>query len=166
MAIVLGGLTSACAPQVAPTTKAAIARPDHLPDLPLSRLDGEHATMNAVTDGRPTLLVLWATWCDECKRELDDVARLERTLDGAGVRVIRVAVGEPRATVAAFVKSNAVGGIHLVDEDFRFADTLGETRVPTFLLVDRSRRIVRIDHELGPSMTRASAGLASAPEGD
>jgi hypothetical protein len=74
---------------------------------------------------------------------MDALNRLDAsTASGGDAVVIGVAVGEPRETVAAFVRRRGLRYTQLVDEDFRFADSIGERRVPTTLVLDREGRIV------------------------
>jgi peroxiredoxin len=119
------------------------ARATRLPPAPVVTLAGEATEVARVAGGRVALVSLWATWCDGCDREIDSLNRLEAN---TGARrdavVIGIAVGEPRAKVEAFVRKRGLRYVQLVDEDFRFADTLGERRIPTTLIVDRAGRIV------------------------
>lgn len=56
--------------------------------------------------------------------------------------MVGVAVGEPVARVSTYASAHRMPYMILVDEEFRFADTLGEKRVPTTLVVDRDGRII------------------------
>ena len=120
------------APQAAPATPAAVIT-----------LGGDRTDVASVAHGRVALVSLWATWCDGCQRELDALNRLDASTGSArDAVVIGVAVGEPRETVAAFVRRRGLRYTQLVDEDFRFADSIGERRVPATLVFDRAGRIV------------------------
>ena len=92
--------------------------------------------------GRPALVSLWATWCEACAREFDALRRLDEAARRAGATVIAVAVGEPHAQVAAFVDRRGLPYVQLVDERFRLADALGQSRVPATLVLDRDGQIV------------------------
>ncbi len=122
---------------------AAPARPPVLPAAPLVTMDGDPADLVTIVHGRAAVISLWATWCDACSAEIGALNRLDEQAGsrGDGV-VVGVAVGEPRAKVAAFARDRGLKYARLVDEDFRLADLLGERRVPTTLVVDRSGRIV------------------------
>lgn len=115
---------------------------DTLPAVELSTLDGRTARLDDVTRGRPALVSFWATWCEACQRELDALARLHEATRGDGAEVVAVAVGEPRAQVADFVRRRALPYRQLVDERFVLADALGQTRVPATLVLDRDGRVV------------------------
>jgi thiol-disulfide isomerase/thioredoxin len=137
LSILIGLLATACAPEPASPASAV------LPAAQLVTLDGAPADLGDLVRGRAAVITLWATWCDACSAEIPALNRLG---DQAGTRgdalVVGVAVGEPRAKVAAFARERGVKYARLVDEDFRFADGIGERRIPTTLVVDRSGRIV------------------------
>jgi thiol-disulfide isomerase/thioredoxin len=106
-------------------------------------MDGAPADLGAALRGHAALISLWATWCDACSAEIDALNRLEDQAASQGdALVVGVAVGEPRDRVAAFARERGVKYARFVDEDFRFADRLGERRVPATLVVDRAGRIV------------------------
>jgi peroxiredoxin len=109
---------------------------------------------------------LWATWCDGCEHELDALNRLDAsTASGSDAVVIGVAVGEPRETVAAFVRRHGMRYTQLVDEEFRFADSVGERRVPATLVLDREGRIVfRGDALDARGLEALRDAVASAPD--
>ncbi len=110
---------------------------------PVVTLNGVPTELANVARGRVALVSLWAPWCDGCERELDALNRLNaRTASSRDAVVIGVAVGEPREAVAEFVRRRGLRYMQLVDEEFRFADSIGERRVPTTLVLDRAGRIV------------------------
>lgn len=113
-----------------------------LPSVELATLDGRTARLDDLTHGRPALISLWATWCDACARELDALSRLHDATRATGAAVIAVAVGEPRAQVADFVRRRALPYSQLVDERFQLADAIGQSRVPATLVLDRDGRVV------------------------
>lgn len=64
--------------------------PRPLPQVTLQGRDGPVA-MNALLDGRPLVINLWATWCAPCLEELPSLDRLQARL-GDEVRVVAVAL--------------------------------------------------------------------------
>jgi len=128
-----------CAPVAAPGAEG----PRDLPSMALVTLDGAPADLGSIVRGRAAVLSLWATWCDAC---LEETSALQRLDAQAGARpdavVVGIAVGEPRAKVAAFAREHGLRYARLVDEDFRLADALGQLRLPATLVVDRAGHIV------------------------
>jgi peroxiredoxin len=132
-------LSAGCAPAAARPTPP----PADLPAASLVTIQGEPADLRAIVRGHAAVISLWATWCDACSAEIGALNRLdEQTAARVDALVVGVAVGEPRAKVAAFARDRGLRYARLVDENFRLADLLGERRVPATLVVDRTGRIV------------------------
>jgi len=72
--------------------------------------------------------------------------------------VLAVAVGEKRSTVAEFVARRGLKYSQLVDEEFRLADALGQSRVPATLVIDRDGRIIYTGGTLDDSALAAMRG--------
>lgn len=153
---VLGALSmAACAGPGAPPEGAAFA-PTVVPSAPVLSIDGTSTDLRTALHGRVALVSLWATWCVACLDEMDALGRLQAQTQARGdAVVVGIAVGEARETVAAFVRQRRVGYALLVDESFRLADALGEPRIPTTLVIDRTGRVVYRGGALDP------AGLAA-----
>jgi peroxiredoxin len=134
--LILFAFAASCAS--APPSRASA-----LPAAPVVTLAGDSTDVRAALRGKVALVSLWATWCDACTNEVDALNRLSaKTSPRGDAVVLGVAVGEPRETVAAFARQRGLTYALLVDEDFRFADALGERRVPTTLVVDPTGRVV------------------------
>jgi peroxiredoxin len=113
-----------------------------VPATPLTTLDGKATDLPTFLHARPAVVALWATWCDSCADETIALNRLERQAERNDAVVVGVAVGDSAGTVNAFARNHHVEYPLLLDPDFRIADSLGEKRVPTTLVVDRSAHIV------------------------
>ncbi len=129
----LASLLVACASRPAPATVAV----QRLPAVPVLSLDRRTESLPAITRGRPALVALWATWCTTCARELGELDRLQARV-GEGALVVGVAVGEPYAHVAEYLRTRRLAYAQVVDEDFKLSDALGARRVPSIWVVDRS----------------------------
>ncbi len=134
---------AACTTTVAPPAQpAAVSRA--LPTTAVVTLDHKTTDLAAAVRGRPALVSLWATWCEACTTELDALNRLDARAKERGAMVVGIAIGEPRERVAEFVATRGLNYAQLVDENFQFADALGERRVPTTIVVDRTGRVVYV----------------------
>lgn len=111
-----------------------------LPEVPTLDLEKKPASLTGLTRGRVALVALWATWCTSCAHELEALNRLQAEV-GEGALVVGVAVGEPYDKVAEYLRARRLSYAQLVDEDFKLADALGTTRVPTTLVVARSGQL-------------------------
>jgi peroxiredoxin len=115
---------------------------ERVPNTLVSTLDGKPTGLAAFLHGRPALVSLWATWCEACLEERGALNRLGAQASASGGLVVGVAVGEPLETVLAFTRRHRFDYAQLVDENFELADTLGEHRIPSTLVVDGEGRIV------------------------
>jgi len=129
-------LWAACVPGATGTATPAATPAATLPSVELHNLDGAPTRLADAMAGRPTLVSLWATWCEACQREFVPLGKLSERARAEGGWVVAVAVGEPRAEVARFVKDHGLHYDQLVDEEFQFADALGQRRVPATLVLD------------------------------
>jgi peroxiredoxin len=147
------------------TPRASSSSPVPVPAVALSTLAGEHTELARLAGGRVALVSLWATWCESCGKEMDALNRLDaKTAAGRDAVVIGVDVGEEPATVAEFARKRGLHYAQLVDEDFAFADALGQRRVPSTLVVDRQGRIVfRGDALDGRSLEALRQAIAAGP---
>lgn len=61
------------------------------PALVAKTLDGDDTTLSSLL-GEPVLLNLWATWCEPCRAELDELKTLHERHDKQGLVVLAVSV--------------------------------------------------------------------------
>ena len=135
-------LVIALSASVGCATAKPAAHATALPDLQVRSLDRHEQQLRAALGGKPALVSLWATWCDACREEQPALVRIDGWAREHGALVVGLAVGEEIDKVATYANDKHVPWLVLVDEDFHFADALGEKRVPTTLVVDRAGRIV------------------------
>jgi peroxiredoxin len=138
-----------------------------LPSIELVTLEGQPARVQALTSGKVALLAFWAPWCDACTAEFAALGRLQANVVPHGAVVIAVAVGEPRAKVAQYVAAWNLHYPHLIDEQFRLADALGQRRVPATVVLDREGRVTYAGGALDPAALAAlrAALAAQMPAG-
>jgi thiol-disulfide isomerase/thioredoxin len=159
LAVALAGCGHA--PRGTGTTAAGRAGSDPgWQQVPLADLESHPVTLAKVLAGRPALVNLWAPWCERCKTELPDLDRLARRLEGCAV-IVGVAVGEDAPHTAAFVHQRGLVYPQVVDEGFRLADTLHQSRVPTTLVISGEGAIVHV----GLALDQAAVGALEAALG-
>jgi cytochrome c biogenesis protein CcmG/thiol:disulfide interchange protein DsbE len=56
--------------------------PQPAPPLPSAVLQAPRVTLAGLR-GKPALINFWASWCDPCRKEAPELARLDRSLHGA-----------------------------------------------------------------------------------
>lgn len=75
---------------------------DMAPDFTVEMLDGSSVTLSAL-QGKPTLLIFWATWCPPCRAELSHLQEGVIDLYGDKITVLPISRGEKRETVEEFL---------------------------------------------------------------
>jgi peroxiredoxin len=75
---------------------------DKAPDFSVEMLDGSTVTLSSL-QGKPVLLIFWATWCPPCREELSHLQ--EGVIDryGDAITVLPISRGEERTTVENFL---------------------------------------------------------------
>lgn len=75
---------------------------DTAPDFSVEMLDGSTVTLSAL-QGKPVLLIFWATWCPPCREELSHLQ--EGVIDqfGDSITVLPISRGEERTKVESFL---------------------------------------------------------------
>lgn len=75
---------------------------DMAPDFTVEMLDGSSVTLSKL-QGKPTLLILWATWCPPCREELSHLQEGVIDLFGDKINVLPISRGEKREVVEGFL---------------------------------------------------------------
>ncbi len=84
---------------------------------------------------------LWGTWCEPCKKELPEFARLYRHYRAHGLSFVAIATDEDPAPVEEFAKSRKIAG-RLAYDGEAYSKTYGERSFPFTFVVDRKGTIV------------------------
>lgn len=116
--------------------------PERLPPLPLQALDQVHTPDLATeVNGHPTVVVLWASWCGVCRRELPML--LEVRQHHPKVRFLFVNQGEDTPTVRRATREWGLTESDVrLDPMSRLGQALGSTGLPTTVFLDaRGQRV-------------------------
>ena len=139
-----------CAPTPAPTlprpavpaAETAPTASTALPAVELVNVENHAAGVDSMRAGKVALVSFWAPWCDSCVAEIEALNRLDDRARQSGGLVIGVAVGETPKSAAAFAQSHKLRYSQLVDEEYKLTDALGQRRIPTIVVVDRTGHVV------------------------
>ena len=124
--------------------------PKPLPDLAFQDGSGKPLTLGD-WKGRVVLLNLWATWCAPCRKEMPDLAKLEKELGSDQFEVVAISVDRKGAEAsAAFLKETGVDNLKLyIEPSTKIVNDLKSAGLPATLLIDREGR--ELGRILGPA---------------
>jgi peroxiredoxin len=126
--------TSAAAPPPIPTSPR-VGTP--APSVSATTLAGESTSLESLR-GRAVLLNVWATWCEPCRQELPELAKLNNALASRGVEIIAVSVDRERNRdeIASFVAKRSLPFQVWLDPEDRISSALGVSTLPATFLID------------------------------
>ncbi len=113
------------------------------PALPRELLAGPPATLatlHATANGRPTLVVFWASWCEPCRHEAPAVERFALSPTGRG-RVVGVDWSDEAASARSFVGKYHWSFSNLRDGKGSVGYAYGLTGLPTTFVIGADGRI-------------------------
>lgn len=90
----------------------------------------------AANAGRPTLVMLWATWCPSCKQQIPELEQLEKT-HGDKVNIIALSVDENRKALERYLEKKPMA-LTVAWGDQQIARDHNVEAIPTLLIFDKS----------------------------
>ena len=101
--------------------------------------------------GRVVLLNLWATWCAPCRKEMPELAELQKLAGGDEFEVVALSVDRKGATASAkfLIEANATALKLYVDSTASALGPLQAIGLPASILIDRQGN--EIGRLLGPA---------------
>ncbi len=138
----LADLKAAARIEDCPTTTETASGRDALPDLELDCLGGGRPVRLSGLTGTPTVINLWASWCDPCREELPLLAKADREY-GERVRFIGIDVADAAPEAALrLAQESGVTYPQLVDRAGRTRAPLRYAGLPQTIFVDEQGRMV------------------------
>jgi thiol-disulfide isomerase/thioredoxin len=153
---------------------AAFVFKEGRPDIesgPFMNAEGKDITL-ADWKGKVVLVNLWATWCAPCRKEMPDLAQLQKDYGGDDFEVVAISVDLKGAEASsAFLKEIGADNLALyTDKTTRVMKKLGAIGLPVTILIDRQGK--EIGRLLGPAHWTADearklieAAIAQKPAG-
>lgn len=133
-----GEFPGPCTVHPSQQTKIIVA-PSYV-SLSLDAVVGGTSTLGAQMDGRPTLLVVWATWCEPCRRELPEIQAFARA--NLDVKVVTVNLGDDRDSVAEFLDEVNVDLATVIDTQGRLTSATKVATVPSLAMLSTVGEVV------------------------
>jgi thiol-disulfide isomerase/thioredoxin len=109
------------------------------PQLPSQVLVPPRATI-ASLKGKPAVIHFWASWCDPCRKEAPDIAKLPREL-GSRARLVGVDWNDSLDGARRFLKQHHWRFPDLRDESGAVGDRYRLVGLPTTFILDAQGRI-------------------------
>jgi thiol-disulfide isomerase/thioredoxin len=107
-------------------------------------LDGKTVSLAEIFGGKPTMLVFWASWCPDCKRETPRVKEAFERFAKKGLNLVAVDVArkDPVANVRRYIEENGLKYPVYYDAKGTADKAYDIKWIPTVLLIDRSGKVV------------------------
>ena len=96
--------------------------------------------------GEVVALVFWASWCGDCRRELERFERLRKTYEAVGLVVYGINLDKDTARAGAIASATGIGFPQLVDADTAVSRGYRVNDLPLIVLIDRNG-VVRARHD-------------------
>ena len=114
---------------------------DVAPDFTVEMLDGSKVTLSAL-QGKPTLLIFWATWCPPCRLELSKLQ--EHIIDRYGdkINVLPISRGEERATVEDYISNMGYTFAIGLDGDQSIYNNYATNYIPRCFVIDANGKVL------------------------
>jgi thiol-disulfide isomerase/thioredoxin len=134
------------------TLAAFLVKPDRpaLADAAFQDAEGKPLKLSD-WKGRVALVNLWATWCAPCRKEMPDLATLQKELGSDDFEVVAISVDRKGAEAsAAFLKETGADSLRLyVEPTTAILNDIQALGLPATVLIDRQGR--EIGRLLGPA---------------
>jgi peroxiredoxin len=118
-------------------TLAAPVMASTAPDFALRSVAGANHRLSEHR-GEVVALLFWASWCGDCRRELERFEKLRKTYAPAGFVVLSVNLDEEPASAAPISAAAGVDYPVLVDAGKKVSRAYEADRLPLILLIDRN----------------------------
>jgi peroxiredoxin len=117
-------------------TVAGAAEGPSAPDFALASTAGSNYRLSEYR-GEVVALVFWASWCGDCRRELERFERLRRTYGNVGLVVLGVNLDHEPERAAALADAAGIGFPVLIDAGMDVSKTYRADDLPLIVLIDR-----------------------------
>lgn len=114
------------------------------PAISVQGLDGQSHSLDALREGRPTVLIFWATWCGHCRAEIPRIKEAWNRFGKSGVKVLAIDPGirDSLAKVQRYVKKYDLDYPVFFDSHQQSRTAFGLRGTPTIILLDATGKEV------------------------
>lgn len=119
-------------------------------------IDGDSLSFQEIASGNNVTLVnFWASWCGPCRLEMPAFERLYAEKKEQGFTILAVNLDTDREKMEEYLRERPLGFTVLVDSAAMVSEEYGVKVIPTSVLVDRNRTIIRIIEGMQPSIVES-----------
>ena len=122
---------------------AQIGLPQTAPPLQLNNLSGKQVDI-ANLKGKVVVVNFWASWCEPCREEFEELAQLQQNYGSKGLVVLAVNLAEMKPRIMQFLKGNGFSENSveiLLDRNSTVYKSWKARGLPTTFLVSKTGRI-------------------------
>ncbi len=119
------------------------------PALQIEEWFGEDPGTLASMNGKPVLMVFWATWCPHCRREMPNVEETWNKYKDKGLEIVAVTKNSGRQNsdqVREYISANGLTFPIGVDEGGQTSRAYSVQGIPAAALIDKDGKVVVRDH--------------------
>ena len=114
------------------------------PDFEIETIDGEDVVLSQMKSDY-TLVVFWATWCENCKEEIPRINEAISLFKRAKVDIIAISIDEEEADIRKYVKDNSISfkvASDLLGWEGKIVMDYAVYATPSMFIVDKNMNIV------------------------
>ena len=114
------------------------------PDFEIETIDGEDVVLSQMKNNY-TLVIFWATWCENCKAEIPRINEAISLFKRAKVDIVAISIDEEEADIKKYVKENSISfkvASDLLGWEGKIVTDYAVYATPSMFIVDRNMNIV------------------------
>ncbi|MBO4613696.1 MAG: TlpA family protein disulfide reductase [Bacteroidales bacterium] len=114
------------------------------PDFEIETIEGEDVVLSQMKS-KYTLVLFWATWCENCKEEIPRINEAISLFKRADVDIVAISIDEDESEIKKYVKDNGISfkvASDLLGWEGRVVTDYAVYATPSMFIVDRNMNIV------------------------
>ena len=122
---------------------AQLGLPQIAPPLQLNNLSGKQVDIGNLK-GKVVVVNFWASWCEPCREEFEELTQLQQNYGSKGLVVLAVNLAEMKPRITQFLKGNGFSENSveiLLDRNSTVYKSWKARGLPTTFLVSKSGKI-------------------------
>ena len=115
-----------------------------VPDIRLTKLNGQPAQLYSYLKEGPVLINFWATWCAPCKKEMVYLNQFEKKYANQGFSILSISTDSPKtlSSVRSYIRAKKYTFDVFIDPNRQIFKQLNGNLMPTNILVGQDGSIL------------------------